>query len=66
MQELKRQSRDIETETEEELFLTISNSHDTTGNGSVSLSLSDRSISAENIEEVTSDTPFAGKISALC
>jgi len=58
-EELKRKSRDIETETEEELFVTLSNTSET------SLSLSEKSVSTDYIEEVTSDIPFEGKISPV-
>lgn len=64
-QELKRSSRDMETETEEELFLAVSTnacdsneSHD----ASLSVSLSDKSLSTDHIEEVASDQPFEGKL----
>ena len=62
-QELKRKSRDIETETEEELFVTLPNtSPETAGTGSASISPSEQSASTDYIEEVTSDIPFEGKI----
>ena len=55
----------METETEEELFLAFSeagNTNSTGGSVSVSLSMSDKSLSADNIEEVVaSDQPFEGK-----
>jgi hypothetical protein len=61
----------METETEEELFLAFSNGCDIGGSSSnggsvsVSLSLSDKSLSAENMEEVvTSDQPYEGKLNA--
>jgi len=65
-EELKRKSRDIETETEEELFVTLSNtSPETAGSGSASLSPSEQSTSTDYIEEVTSDIPFEGKINPV-
>lgn len=60
----------METETEEELFLAFSNGCETGNNSSssnggsvsVSLSMSDKSLSVDNIEEViASDRPFEGK-----
>ena len=60
----------METETEEELFLAFSNgcnaggSSSNGGSVSVSLSLSDKSLSAEHMEEVvtSSDQPYEGKL----
>lgn len=56
----------METETEEELFLAFSNGCETgssnPGSVSVSLSMSDKSLSADNIEEVViTDQPYEGK-----
>ncbi|XP_046655890.1 ankyrin repeat and SAM domain-containing protein 1A-like [Daphnia pulicaria] len=66
-EEFKRKSRDMETETEEELFLAFSNGCDTGGSSSnggsvsVSLSMSDKSLSVDNMEEVvSSDQPYEG------
>lgn len=71
-QEFKRKSRDMETETEEELFLAFSNGCDTGGSSSnggsvsVSLSMSDKSLSVDNMEEVvSSDQPYEGKLNVL-
>ncbi|XP_065205671.1 ankyrin repeat and SAM domain-containing protein 1A-like isoform X2 [Planococcus citri] len=63
---LKRKSRDIETETEEELLLLVfpGTAYDATSNGSLSssVSLSDKSVSTDNntVEEYVGDVPFAG------
>lgn len=65
---MKRTSRDMETETEEELFLTVaSNGCDSleSRDASLSVSLSERSLSTDHIEEVTSDQPFEGKPPAI-
>lgn len=64
---LKRKSRDIETETEEELLLLVfpGVASDATSNGSLSsnVSLSDKSVSTEynTVEEYVGDMPFAGE-----
>lgn len=64
---LKRKSRDIETETEEELLLLVfpGTTYDATSNGSLSssVSLSDKSVSTDynTVEEYVGDVPFAGK-----
>ncbi len=62
----------METETEEELFLAFSNGCDTGGSSSnggsvsVSLSMSDKSLSVDNMEEVVnSDQPYEGKLNVL-
>lgn len=62
VKELKRKSKDMETETEEDLFLAYTNGCETGESNSGSLSLSDQSFSTDNIEEVVAtDQPFEGK-----
>jgi hypothetical protein len=60
VQEYKRRSRDIETETEEDLLL-FSSLGASSGSLSSSISISDRSISTDYVEEYIGDVPFAGK-----
>ncbi|XP_066942494.1 ankyrin repeat and SAM domain-containing protein 1A-like isoform X5 [Macrobrachium rosenbergii] len=56
----KRGSRDIETETEPEEVLAVDAGGSSCSLSSVSASLSDKSVSTDNIEEIKSDVPFAG------
>ncbi|XP_042233605.1 ankyrin repeat and sterile alpha motif domain-containing protein 1B-like isoform X2 [Homarus americanus] len=56
----KRPSRDIETETEPEEVLAVEAGGSSCSLSSVSASLSDKSVSTDNIEEIKSDVPFAG------
>uniref|UniRef100_A0ABD2XRP4 Ankyrin repeat and SAM domain-containing protein 1A n=1 Tax=Trichogramma kaykai TaxID=54128 RepID=A0ABD2XRP4_9HYME len=66
----KRRSRDMETETEEELLVQFpaANANNSTNNASLdassgslsSVSLSDKSMSTDNVEEYFGDVPFAG------
>lgn len=52
----------METETEEDLFIAFSNGCETSESNDCSLSSSDKSLSADNIEEVgTGEQPFEGK-----
>lgn len=61
----KRRSRDMETEIEEEMFLqfpvTSLGSLDASSGSLSSVSLSDKSMSTDNVEEYFGDVPFAGK-----
>jgi hypothetical protein len=58
----KRRSRDMETEIEEELLQFPASGSLDTSNGSLSsVSLSNKSMSTDNVEEYFGDIPFAGK-----
>ncbi|OXU25060.1 hypothetical protein TSAR_002247 [Trichomalopsis sarcophagae] len=58
----KRRSRDMETETEEELLqFPAGGSLDASSGSLSSVSLSDKSMSTDNVEEYFGDVPFAGK-----
>ncbi|XP_074108399.1 ankyrin repeat and SAM domain-containing protein 1A isoform X11 [Cotesia typhae] len=57
----KRRSRDMETETEEDLLqFQPSGSLDASSGSLSSVSLSDKSMSTDNVEEYFGDVPFAG------
>ncbi|XP_012279831.1 ankyrin repeat and sterile alpha motif domain-containing protein 1B isoform X2 [Orussus abietinus] len=57
----KRRSRDMETETEEDLLqFPAGNSLDASSGSLSSVSLSDKSMSTDNVEEFFGDVPFAG------
>ncbi|XP_044012803.1 ankyrin repeat and SAM domain-containing protein 1A-like isoform X3 [Aphidius gifuensis] len=56
----KRRSRDMETETEEELLQFQPGSLDASSGSLSSVSLSDKSMSTDNVEEYFGDVPFAG------
>ncbi|KAI4491146.1 hypothetical protein M0802_010367 [Mischocyttarus mexicanus] len=58
----KRRSRDMETETDEDLLqFPASGSLDASSGSLSSVSLSDKSMSTDNVEEYFGDVPFAGK-----
>ncbi|XP_008546697.1 ankyrin repeat and sterile alpha motif domain-containing protein 1B isoform X1 [Microplitis demolitor] len=58
----KRRSRDMETETDDDLLqFQPSGSLDASSGSLSSVSLSDKSMSADNVEEYFGDVPFAGK-----
>ncbi|XP_061932237.1 uncharacterized protein LOC107993750 isoform X4 [Apis cerana] len=57
----KRRSRDMETETDEDLLqFPASGSLDASSGSLSSVSLSDKSMSTDNVEEYFGDVPFAG------
>ncbi|XP_011694160.1 PREDICTED: caskin-2-like [Wasmannia auropunctata] len=58
----KRRSRDMETETDEDLLQFPTGGSLNASSGSLSsVSLSDKSMSTDNVEEYFGDVPFAGK-----
>lgn len=58
----KRRSRDMETETDEDLLqFPAGGSLDASSGSLSSVSLSDKSMSTDNVEEYFGDVPFAGK-----
>lgn len=58
----KRRSRDMETETDEDLLqFPAGVSLDASSGSLSSVSLSDKSMSTDNVEEFFGDVPFAGK-----
>ncbi|KAK0086931.1 hypothetical protein PV325_002141 [Microctonus aethiopoides] len=58
----KRRSRDMETETDEDLLqFQPAGSLDASSGSLSSVSLSDKSMSTDNVEEYFGDVPFAGK-----
>lgn len=58
----KRRSRDMETETDEDMLqFPPGGSLDASSGSLSSVSLSDKSVSTDNVEEFFGDVPFAGK-----